>query len=182
MSEGATIQLEIQRRTAASVISDLQEEVALWGSRAEQLAKENEKLRAKCAALEETVAGLQQTVKELREEIAQLKREGKRSAGPSSKNKRKHPRNKPGRKKGKGRFKGLVEPPASPDTTHVDVPTPDRCDCGGSLEFLRYEEASNPDSPQEIHPRVTKFRVPVCRCRRCGATVRGKHPDLAPEP
>ena len=184
MSEGATIQLEIQRRTAASVISDLQEEVALWKSRAaraEQLIKENETLRAKCAALEQKVAALEQQVKEQQEEIARLQREGKRSAGPFARRKRKDTRKKPGRKKGEGRFKGLVEPPASPDTTHVDVPTPDMCDCGGSLEFLRYEEASNTDPPQQVPPRVTKFRVPVCRCRRCGATVRGKHPDLAPE-
>jgi transposase len=184
MSEGATIQWEVQRRTATSVISDLQEEVALWKSRAaraEQLLKENEKLRAKCAALEQKVAALEQKVKEQQEEIARLQREGKRSAGPFARRKRKDVRNKPGRKKGEGRFKGLVEAPASPDTTQVDVPTPDKCDCGGSLEFLRYEEASNTDPPQEVHPRVTKFRVPVCRCRRCGATVRGTHPDLAPE-
>src|SRR5215468_4207481 len=52
---------------------------------------------------------------------------------------------------------------------------------GGSLEFLHYEEVSNTDPPRDIHPHVTKFRVPVCRCRRCGATVRGKHPDVAPD-
>jgi transposase len=175
MPEVATLPMEIQRQTAASVISDLQAEVALWKSRAQRadrLAQENEKLQARCAALEETV-------KELREEIARLKREGKRSAGPFSKNKRKHPHQKPGRKNGEGRFSRLVEAPASPDTTHVEVATPGTCDCGGSLEFLRYEEASNTDPPVDNRPHVTKFRVPVCRCRRCGATVRGKHPDLA---
>jgi len=163
------------------VIGELQEELALWKQRAlaaearvAELLRENEQLRAKVAALEETV-------KELRAKLAQLRREGKRSAGPFSKNKRKSPRRKPGRKKGRGKFSHLEGPPASPDTVHVDVPAPQRCNCGGSLEFLCYEDASNTDPPKDAHPHVTKFRVPVCRCRRCGATVRGKHPDLAPD-
>lgn len=181
MPQMAAMQMEVQRRTATAVIGELQQDVALWKQRARvaearviELVEENEKLRAKVAALEETI-------QELRKEIAQLKREGRRSAGPFSKNKRKHPRNRRGRKKGQGRFSHLKEAPESPDTTQVDVPTPGSCDCGGSLEFLRYEEASNTDTPEEIRPHVTKFRVPVCRCRRCGATVRGMHPDLAPD-
>jgi len=175
------IPLEIQRRTAAAVISDLHQELALWKQRASvaesrvaQLVQENEQLRAKVGALEE---GIQ----ELRKEVAGLKREGKRSAGPFSKNKRKHPRKKPGRKKGQGRFSHLLEAPVSPDTTQVEIPAPTTCDCGGSLELLGYEEASNTDPPEDLRPHVTRFQVPVCRCRRCGATVRGKHPDLAPD-
>jgi transposase len=181
MPQAAAIQMEVQRRTAVSVIGELQQERSLWKLRAEvaesrvaELVHDDEKLRANVVALEETIEAL-------RKEIAQLKREGKRSAGPFSKNKRKHPRNRRGRKKGQGRFSNLQEAPASPDTTHVDVPTPGGCDCGGSLELLRYEEASNTDPPEDLRPHVTKFRVPVCRCRRCGATVRGKHPDLAPD-
>ena len=163
------------------MIAGLQEELAQWKQRAltaearvAELLRENEQLRAKVASVEETV-------KELGAENAQLKREGKRSAGPFSKNKRKSPRKKPGRKKGQGRFNHLEGPPASTDTTHVDVPAPETCDCGGSLEFVGYEDASNTDPPRDPQPHVTKFRVPVCRCRRCGATVRGKHPDLAPD-
>lgn len=163
------------------MIGELQEELSQWKRRAQmsesrvaEVEQENEQLRAKVAAHEKTIERLQK-------ELAQLKREGKRSAGPFSKNKRKHPRKKPGRKSGQGKFRHLEEAPASPDTTHVDVPTPETCDCGGSLEFLQYEEASNTDPPKDIRPHVTKFRVPVCRCRRCGATVRGKHPDVAPD-
>ena len=181
MAAEATIQMEIQRRTAASVISDLQEEVARWKARAERAEARAERAEARVAELETTVAALQTTVKELREEIARLRREGKRSAGPFSKNKRKYPRGRPGRKRGEGRFNGRTAPPESADTTHVEVPVPDRCDCGGSLELLHYEDASNTDPPREVRPHVTKFRVPVCRCRRCGATVRGRHPDLAPD-
>jgi hypothetical protein len=174
MPQTVAIPMEVQRSSATAVIGELQEELAWWRRRAEvaesrvaELVQENEKLQAKVEALEK--------------EIEQLKREGKRSAGPFSKNKRKRPRNKQGRKKGQGRFSHLKEAPASSDTTQVDVPLPGSCDCGGSLELLQYEEASNTDPPADLHPRVTKFRVPVCRCRRCGATVRGKHPDLAPD-
>ena len=181
MVNPAAIPMEVQRRTAAAVIDELQQDLGQWKRRAEEaesrapeLVQEIEKLRAKVAALEETI-------EKLRKEIEQIKREGKRSAGPFSKNKRKYPRNKRGRKTGQGRFSHLEEAPASPDTTQVDVPPPGGCDCGGSLEFLRYEEASTTDPPEDIRPHVTKFRVPVCRCRRCGATVRGKHPDLAPD-
>jgi len=174
MVQSAAIPMEVQRRTAAAVIDELQQELAQWKRRAEEAVQENEKLRAHIAALEEMI-------EKLRQEIAQIKREGKRSAGPFSKNKRKSPRKKRGRKKGQGRFSHLHDAPASPDTNHVDVPPPGKCDCGGSLEFLRYEEASTTDPPADIRPHVTKFRVPVCRCRRCGATVRGKHPDLAPD-
>jgi len=181
MPEMTTIPMAVQRRTAAAVIDELQQDLALWKGRAEvaesrgaQLVQENEALRAKVAALEEEM-------KKLRKEMAGLKREGKRSAGPFSKNKRKHPRKRPGRKKGQGRFSHLLEAPASPDTTQVEIPAPGTCDCGGSLELLGYEEASTTDPPEDLRPHVTKFHVPVCRCRRCGVTVRGKHPDLAPD-
>jgi len=174
VSTPATIQVEVKRRPAAAVIDELQQRVATAEARIADLVRENEQLRARNAELEATV-------KKQRDELAQLKREGKRSAGPFSKNKRKHPRKKPGRKKGQGTFHHMAEAPESPDTTKVDVPRPGKCDCGGSLEFLRYEEVSTTDPPREPRPHVTKFRVPVCRCRRCGATVRGKHPDVAPD-
>ena len=174
MSQVAGIPMEIQQQSAAVVIGRLQEEVGQWKRRAEAAEALVAELRARVAALEGTNT-------ELRKEIAQLKREGKRSAGPYSKNKRKHPRKKSGRKKGQGKFGGLTEAPASPDTTQVDVPPPDKCDCGGTLDFVGYEEASKTDPPENVRPHVTKFRVPVCRCRDCGATVRGKHPDLAPD-
>lgn len=181
MSEGATIPTELERRNAASVIRELQEDVARWKGRAERAEARVAELEATVAALQATVVALQATVKELREENARLRREGKRSAGPFSKNKRKQPRKKPGRKSGEGRFSRRAEPPESSNTTHVDVRLPDKCDCGGPLELLRYEEASTTDPPRDLRPHVTKFRVPVCRCRRCGATVRGRHPDLAPD-
>jgi hypothetical protein len=37
------------------------------------------------------------------------------------------------------------------------------------------------DLPEVVRPRVRLFRVGVRRCRRCGATTRGRHRDLAPD-
>src|SRR5262249_9554762 len=133
MSAEATIQMDIQRRAATSVISELQEEVARWKARAEQAKARAEQAEARAAELEITIVALQATVKESREEIVRLKREGPQSAGPFSKNKRKHPRHRPGRKRGEGRFNRLAAPPESADTMHVEVAIPARCDCGGSL-------------------------------------------------
>ena len=68
----------------------------------------------------------------------------------------------------------LSEPP-------VDVPLeqPSCPACGGELAFDRVEEASITDLPEVIRPRVRLFRVAVHRCRGCGTTARGRHPDLA---
>jgi transposase len=37
------------------------------------------------------------------------------------------------------------------------------------------------DLPPMPRPRVTQYRVWVCRCTKCGQRVRGQHPDLAPD-
>jgi predicted nuclease with TOPRIM domain len=102
VSADATIQLEVQRRSAVARIGELQQRAGTAEARVAEFIQENEQLRAR-------VAELEATVKKLRGELAQLKREGKRSAGPFSKNKRKHPRKRPGRKKGEGTFTHMAE-------------------------------------------------------------------------
>jgi transposase len=37
------------------------------------------------------------------------------------------------------------------------------------------------DLPPLPQPRITQYRVGVCRCTGCGRQVRGEHPDLAPD-
>jgi transposase len=37
------------------------------------------------------------------------------------------------------------------------------------------------DIPPLPRPKVTQYRVWVCRCMACGRKVRGEHPDLAPD-
>ena len=53
--------------------------------------------------------------------------------------------------------------------------------CGSELEGCRVEEASITDLPAVIRPRVRLFRVGLRRCKSCGATARGRNPDLAPD-
>lgn len=70
----------------------------------------------------------------------------------------------------------LSEPPVDVPVAEADCPR-----CGGELAAGRVEEASITDLPEVVRPRVRLFRVAVRRCRRCGGTVWGRHPDLAPD-
>ena len=42
------------------------------------------------------------------------------------------------------------------------------------------DEATVVDTPKKPEPVVTRYAVPVCRCRKCGRKVRGQAPGLAP--
>lgn len=121
-------------------------------------------------------------IEELRAEIEALKRSGRRQAAPFSKGTRAKNPKRPGRKPGRGVFRTreapapetLSEPPIDVPTTEAECPK-----CGGELDEGRVEEASIVDPPEAPKPRVRLFRVRVRRCKRCKATVRGRHPDLA---
>jgi len=118
----------------------------------------------------------------LRAEIEALKRSGKRQAAPFSKGTRLEDPKTPGRKPGRGLFKRREAPaPESLSEPPIDVPVaePNCPKCGGELTEDRVEEASITDLPVVVRPRVRLFRVGVHRCIGCGATARGRHPDLA---
>lgn len=121
-------------------------------------------------------------IEQLRAEIEQLKRGHARQAAPFSKGKPVANPKKPGRKPGQGLFRHR-EPPAPEQLSEppIDVPVAgtDCPDCGGPLRLDRVEDASITELPEVIRPRVRSFRVTVKRCTRCGATVRGRHRDLA---
>lgn len=129
------------------------------------------------------VADLQERLAAALAEIERLQRGGKRSATPFSTGKRKTNPKKPGRKKGQGLFSRRLPPPPETITAEVAVPPPTGgCpQCGGSLEHVTTETVTRTELPPPPPPRVTAYHVPVCRCQDCGRTVRGRHPDVAPD-
>jgi hypothetical protein len=123
-------------------------------------------------------------ITELRAEIDQLTRGGKRQAAPFSKGIRVANPKPPGRKPGAGPFHSRVAPPREAITRPpVDVKVMlDSCPaCGGALEEERVDFADQTELPEQPRPQVSQYRVWVCRCTGCGHTVRGQHPDLAPD-
>src|SRR5262249_57334504 len=70
----------------------------------------------------------------------------------------------------------LTEPPVDVPVTLDAGPQ-----CGGPLEEERVDLASTTEWPELPRPKVTQYRVWVCRGAVCGLQVRGQHPDLAPD-
>ncbi|HZA25497.1 MAG TPA: transposase, partial [Dehalococcoidia bacterium] len=114
-----------------------------------------------------------------------MTRQSKRQAAPFSKGTRVSQPKRLGRKPGQGTFsfrqttrpEEITDPP-------VDVPvTLDSCpSCGGKLLMeQRGDFAYVTELPPLPRPRVTQYRVWVCRCLGCGGRIRGQHPDLAPD-
>lgn len=131
-------------------------------------------------AQQRIIEDLQRTIGELRNEIEQLRRGGKRQAAPFSKGKLVQNPKRPGRKPGQGPFARRQAPPTEPTAT-IMASAPECCPhCGGGLEPEGEEVATMIDLPQP-RPVITAYRVPVCRCGRCGKTVRGSAPGLAPD-
>jgi len=131
-----------------------------------------EELRALIRELTEQIA-------QLRAEIEDLKRSGHRSAAPFSKGKGKSNPKPPGRKPGQGDFRFRAAPQRAPQEV-ILAEVPSRCpDCGGKLERVAEDWATTTDVEVNPQPRARGYRVPVCRCRQCGKSVRGSAPGLA---
>lgn len=123
----------------------------------------------------------QRVIEQLREEIERLKRSGHRSAAPFSKGKGQSNPQRPGRKPGQGYFRFRTAPEQAPQEVITAAVAPQCPDCGGKLERIGEEWATTTDVVVHPQPRITGFRVPVCRCRQCGKRVRGTAPGLAPD-
>jgi len=134
--------------------------------------------------LQRQIVELTSTTEALRAENAQLRRSTKRQAAPFSKGTRVSKPKRPGRKPGSGAF-SFRQAPGPEEVTEppVDAPvTLEACpECGGRLEEDRVDFAYITDIPPMPRPKVTQYRVMVCRCSACGHQVRGQHPDLAPD-
>ena len=142
------------------------------GGRPEQI----EELEREIKRLQSENEGLRKKVKDLEEEL----RASKRQAAPFSKGRRKANPKPPGRKAGQGIFRNRSVPAASIGGEIVEAAAPKGCPgCGGVLEVVGEEWATTTDLPVQPQPEVTRYRVPVCRCRQCGKRVRGTAPGLA---
>jgi hypothetical protein len=152
-------------------------------SREELLALVAE-LQRQVTLLQQQVADLTDSNQELRGEVDRLTRQSKRQAAPFSKGTRCKEPKRPGRKLGEGRFSFRQAPgPEEISEPPVNVPVIlESCPgCGDKLAEERVDFASITELPPLPRPRVTQYRVWVCRCTRCGRKVRGEHPDLAPD-
>jgi transposase len=116
----------------------------------------------------------------LQAEMEELKRRG--GAAPFSKGKRKPDPKPPGRKPGQGFFRFRGAPQSVGVSEAIAVSVDGQCcpDCGGELGRARREVVSTTDVPAQPEPEVRCYAVEVRQCRRCGGTVRGRHPDIAP--
>jgi hypothetical protein len=153
-----------------------------WLSREDLLVLIAE-LQRQVMALQEQVAQLAADNQELRAEVDRLTRQSKRQATPFSRGTLSQQPKRPGRKPGQGTFsfrgaprpQEITQPPVNVPVTRKSCPR-----CGGKLTEQRVDFAYVTDLPPLPRPRVTQYRVWVCRCTGCGRKVRGEHPDLAP--
>lgn len=121
-------------------------------------------------------------IAELRKQIEQLRRKAIPQPSPFSRNKPKPNPKPPGRKPGQGLFTRRPAPPEQPTDWNVQATVPQQCpDCGGDLDLVQVDQATVADLAQAPEPVVTRYTVPVCRCRKCGKRVRGQAPGLAPD-
>jgi transposase len=122
-----------------------------------------------------------QMIVQLRAEIEKLKNRG--GAAPFSKGTGKANPKGPGRKPGQGNFRFRGAPKSTTSTEPVEVPvTTANCQgCGGEFGESKVETVSTTDVPAQPQPEVRIFTVEVRRCSQCGKTVRGHHPDVAPD-
>jgi hypothetical protein len=144
-------------------------------SRAELLALVAE-LQCQVRLLQQQVAGLTDNNQELRSEVDRLTRQGKCQAAPFSKGTRSKQPGRPGRKPGEGRF-SFRQAPRPEEITEPPVNVPvalDSCPgCGEKLAEERVDFAYVTDLPTLPRPRVTQYRVWVCRCTGCGKSTTG---------
>ena len=143
-----------------------------------------EELLALVLQLQRQLTELEASVQGLRAEVDRLNRKNKGQAAPFSKGTRIRQPKRPGRKPGQGTFSFRQTPrPEEITEPPVDVPVTLECcpRCGGKLAEQRVDFAYITDLLPLPQPKVTQYRVWVCQCPGCGRSVRGQHPDLAPD-
>jgi len=132
-----------------------------------ELKAENQKLRARVAELERRLA-------EVLGKLDEALRARKRQAAPFSKGSPKEDPRPRGRKPGADYGMHAHRPPPDRIDEVIPVALPDRCNCGGSVDFDRTVAQFQVEIPRKpIHRR---FDIDVGHCRDCGKRVQGRHP------
>jgi len=135
-------------------------------------------LRAEVARKDGFILWQADRIDELTRSLEEVRRAGKRQAAPFSKGDPKTEPKRPGRKSGDshGRHGHRRVPAREPDRT-LEATLPGCCpDCGGMVDHERDAEQFQLDVP-EVRPTLTRFKVPVGRCRNCKRRVQGRHPE-----
>lgn len=120
----------------------------------------------------------QDRIDELTRSLEEQRRAGKRQAAPFSKGNPKPEPKRAGRKSGEahGRHGHRRVPEREPDRT-LEAELPGCCpDCGGVVDHERDAVQFQLDVP-ELRPTLTRFKVPIGRCRDCKRRVQGHHPE-----
>lgn len=142
----------------------------------QNLRDENQQLRDENRQLRRRVETLEAQVRKLTALLEQAQRTGKRQAAPFSKGTPKPDPKTPGRKPGDQYGSKAHRPlPEQPPDEIFDVPLPRECpDCGGLAEEDHVEQQFQVEIPRQ--PLVRRFDIHVGRCRRCGRSLRPRHP------
>lgn len=155
-------------------IRELTEELSRTRRERDQARKEAERLQEESERLQKEKQRLEDELKRLRKELDAAQRAAKRQAAPFSRGQPKSDPQPPGRKSGAAYGRHHQRPIPDRVDEEIQVGIPEQCPaCGGPLKVERVEWQYQ----EEIVRRtwVRRFRIPICRCERCGKRVQGRH-------
>jgi len=133
----------------------------VWERENAQLREENERLRREN--------------ERLRGELDKATRAAKRQAAPFSRGEPKRKPRKPGRKRGSKYGRRFQRTKPSTVDEAKAAPLPERCDCGGCIQWERTEEQYQEDI--ECRTVTRRFDIAIGRCQACRKRVQGRHPE-----
>lgn len=135
--------------------------------------REIEALRRENAELKARVGQLERELADLKRKLDEALRAQKRQAAPFSKGPPKENPKPRGRKPGEDY--GAKAHRAKPQDVDevIQVPLPERCECGGEVEYEHTEAQFQEEIPRK--PIRRRFDVDFGRCGRCRKPFHGRH-------
>ncbi|MGH2842641.1 MAG: IS66 family transposase [Solirubrobacteraceae bacterium] len=151
------------------------DELAGLLARCSALSGENEHLWAELIRVVGENERLFAKVEKLEGLLEETRRAGKRQAAPFSRGKGKENPGRPGRKAGDGYGRKAHRQAPERFDEEYEAPTPDRCECGGTIEQVDVVYQFQEELPVVVAIR-RRFRVYRGRCGCCGKRHQGRHP------